>query len=252
VGDALIFVAVIASSLLPGSGAFVWKFLGCAQELLLLSLVNMHTISKTLIAFYSGLSFVHFSFFDVVLLARSGLLKAGQSYNELTDGSEFHPLFSGSLFLANMRRHIFLVTVTLVAAFASVVLASKTIYLRVVKNLIFFSGIICVVQVCFNDVILASLVQVKHFSFDNSQFYTLNCFVACIALMFETAFVCFCMWVVIRSKEVLQSHEFSDKYGVLTEFVSTTRPAVFTPAFHNIRVFATMIAVVCTSSSPVA
>ncbi len=100
--DTVISTILISSIVFSGSGgtvlynrryyiAGIWKFMGPAQELLLLSVINTKFASQTLIAVFEGSSFVNFNMFaplcDLIPAEYTGQV----GYNVLEDNAQYHP-----------------------------------------------------------------------------------------------------------------------------------------------------------------
>ncbi len=71
--------------------AALWKFLGPAQELQLLAIVNAKYVSNTLVAVFEGSAFLNFNVFSFLFSLLPPEYQGQVGYNALMDNAQYHP-----------------------------------------------------------------------------------------------------------------------------------------------------------------
>ncbi len=87
---------------------------------------------------------------------------------------------------------------------------------------------------------------------DYGGFYSVSCFAACAAVIFELLFI----WCSIRTLraplDVLLAEQFKEKYGAFFDGMREAKPAVLTMLFHNIRILVLIVLLVFLAPYPMA
>ncbi len=98
-----VVTAIMASAVVfPGGGcnllltllimvASLWKYMSLAQELLLLSVINIRFVSPDLISIFQGGSFANFNLLSPVMSLLPAEYRGEVGYNALQDSSQYHP-----------------------------------------------------------------------------------------------------------------------------------------------------------------
>ncbi len=149
------------------------------------------------------------------------------------------------MFLINMESYICFAVLSVFAYAFCAFFALRSEYFYRLRQTYIFNGIITCLQASFVDVTLASLIQLKNFTFGFTGVYTLCCFAACFAVLVELAYLSLSFLLLLRSPaDVLLSPSLKDRYSALYNELRPNKRSLITTTVHNLRVFLLIVILV--------
>jgi len=234
-GTTVMSISILSAIFLPGCGGIFWKFQSVAQELVLMSIINVPNVSPSLISLYQGGSFLSYRFFNPLLEILPEDIRGEETYNILEDNAQNHPSLNGKLFIVNIFSSLCFILTSIIAYFISRALSYKFTFFKSLSDSFVFCGVIRCIQSCFVDIVLAGFIQLKYSSLQHSVYFSVNCFAAGFLLLCECLFTAFNAWVALKPINEIYDEKCIQKYGAFYEEVNMYQPLLVTPVLHNVR-----------------